>query len=95
MEHRKTRNDFHDNSSKNNILKKEYAENPAKQLIYKYKVNIGAEKDHYQWKVLLLNILQIKLILVAMKKYEFCSYISEDNEQYACDSHSNMFHLLR
>ena len=28
------------------------------------------------------------------EKYEFHSYISEDNEQYACDSHAYMFHLL-
>ena len=29
------------------------------------------------------------------EKYEFHSYISEDNEQYACDSHAYMFHLLK
>ena len=27
------------------------------------------------------------------EKYEFYSYISDDNEQYSCDSHANMFHL--
>ena len=28
------------------------------------------------------------------EKYEFHSYISDDNEKDACDSHSHMFHLL-
>ena len=51
----------------------------AKQLVQKYKVNIGVEIDNFQWKVLLLNISQIQFIMVAMKKYEFYSYISDDN----------------
>ena len=42
--------------------------NPAKQLVYKYKVNIGTEKRNYQWKALLLNIFQIQLIKVAIKQ---------------------------
>ena len=29
------------------------------------------------------------------KKYEFHSYISDNNEQDACDSHDHMFHLLK
>ena len=59
---------------------------PAKQQVYKYKVNIGVEIENYQWKVFLLNILQIQLILVAMlKKSKFNSYISDDNEQDARD----------
>ena len=28
------------------------------------------------------------------KTYGFHSYISGDNEQYACDSHAYMFHLF-
>ena len=28
-------------------------------------------------------------------KYEFCSYISDSNEQDACDSHAHIFHLLK
>ena len=28
------------------------------------------------------------------EKYEFHSYISDDKEQYACDSHAHMFHLM-
>ena len=27
------------------------------------------------------------------EKYEFHSYISDDNEQDACDSYAHMFHL--
>ena len=30
-----------------------------------------------------------------MKKSEFNSYISDDNEQDAYDSHDNMFHILK
>ena len=41
--------------------------NSAKQLVYKYKVNIGTETGNYQWKELLLNIFQIQLIQVEMK----------------------------
>ena len=29
-----------------------------------------------------------------MKKSEFHSYISDENERYACDPHAHMFHLL-
>ena len=29
------------------------------------------------------------------EKNEFYSFISDDNEQYACDSHDHMFHLLK
>ena len=29
------------------------------------------------------------------EKYEFHSYISDDNEQDACDSHAHMFHLFK
>ena len=29
------------------------------------------------------------------EKYEFCSYISGDNEKYACDSHAYMVHLFK
>ena len=39
----------------------------AKNLVYKYKVNIDVETGNYQWKEFLLNILQIGLILVATK----------------------------
>ena len=28
------------------------------------------------------------------EKSEFHSYISDNNEQYACDSHAHIFHLL-
>ena len=69
--------------------------NSAKQPLSKYKVNIGVEIYNYQWKILLLNISKIQLILVAIKKYEFHSYISDDNEQYACDPHANIFHPLK
>ena len=41
--------------------------NPAKEPVQKYKVNIGAEKENYQWKVFLFNISLIQLILVVMK----------------------------
>ena len=40
----------------------------AKQLVYKYRVNIGVEIDNYEWKVFELNIFQFQFILVAMKK---------------------------
>ena len=53
------------------------------------------EIDNYQWKVLMLNIFQIQLILVAMEKSEFHSYISDENEQDECDSYAHMFHLLK
>ena len=60
--------------------------NSAKRPVYKYRVNIGVEIDYYQWKVLMLNIFQLLLILVTMKNiYKFHSYISDDNEQDACD----------
>ena len=60
-------NCFHDNASKNNInLKFIMQKNSAKQPVDKYKVNLGVEIDNYQRKVLLLNIFQIKLILLAM-----------------------------
>ena len=42
--------------------------NPAKQPVLKLKINIGVEIYNYQWKVFLLNIFQIQLILVEMKK---------------------------
>ena len=42
--------------------------NLAKQPVYKYRVNFGAEIDNYQWKVLLLNIFLFQLILVAIRK---------------------------
>ena len=42
--------------------------NSARKLVYKSKVNIGVEIENYQWKVLLLNILQIILIQVAMNQ---------------------------
>ena len=29
------------------------------------------------------------------EKSEFHSYISDENEQYACGSHAHMFHLLK
>ena len=29
------------------------------------------------------------------ERYEFHSYISDDNEKYACDSHTHMVHLLK
>ena len=35
--------------------------------LWKYRVNIWVEIDNYQWKVLLLNILQAHLILVTTK----------------------------
>ena len=44
--------------------------NSAKQLLFRYKVNIGAEIIKYQWKILLLNILQIQLIQVLTIKTE-------------------------
>ena len=42
--------------------------NSVKQLVKKYEVKIGAEKDNYQLKELLLNIFQTQLIQVAIKK---------------------------
>ena len=66
----------------------------SKQRVYKYRVHIGVEIDNYQWKVLMLNIFQFQLIQVSMRKTEFHSYISDDNEQDACDSHAHMFHLF-
>ena len=70
MEFRKTINDcFHDNASNINIkLNNGCENNSAKQLVYKYKVNIGVEIENYQWKVLLLNIFQFQLIPVITKK---------------------------
>ena len=56
----------------------------GKQLVYKYKVNIGVETGNYQQKIFLLNVLQIQYIQVDIKKLEFHSYISYDNEQGAC-----------
>ena len=53
------------------------------------------EIDKYQWKVLLLNIIQFQLKLVKMEKSELHSYISDDNEQNACDSHAHMFHPFK
>ena len=44
-------------------------ENSAKQLVSKYNVQIGVEIGNYQWKALLLNILQIQLIQLIMKQY--------------------------
>ena len=67
----------------------------AKQLVYKYKVNIGVEIENYQQKIFVVNIFQIQLILVAMEKNEFHLYISDYNEQDVCDSHDHIFHLLR
>ena len=68
--------------------------NPAKRPVHKYRVNIGVEIENYQWKVLLLNIFQLLLKLETMKKiFEFHSYIIDDNEQDACDSHAHMVHL--
>ena len=69
--------------------------NLAKQAVYKYKVNIGSDIDNYEWKVLLLNILKIQLILVAMRKYELHSYLSDENEQDACDSHVHMVNIFK
>ena len=69
--------------------------NSAEQLVYKYKVNIGVEIDKYKCKLLMLNIYQIRIIKVAIKKTFFHSYISNDNEQDACESHDLIFHLLK
>ena len=69
--------------------------NSAKQLLYKFKVEIGVEIDDYQWKVLLLNSCQFKLIQVYMKKSEFYSYISDGNEQDVCDPHAHFFHIFK
>ena len=67
MECGKTRNDcFHANTSKNYL--KNYAENPSKQLVYKYRVSIEVKIDNSQWKLLLLNIFRFQLILVTTKK---------------------------
>ena len=52
-----------------------------KQLVYKFKVNIGVEIGNYQWKELLLIIFQTKLNQESSGKYEFHSYISDENEQ--------------
>ena len=43
----------------------------------------------------MLNILQFNLILVDMEKSEFHSYINDDNEQYARDSHAHMFSSIK
>ena len=67
----------------------------SKQPVWKYKVDVGVRIDNYQWKVLLMNVFQIQLILVAMKKSLFHSYIIDDNEQDACDSHAHMFHIFK
>ena len=40
----------------------------SKQPVWKYKVDVGVRIDNYQWKVLLMNVFQIQLILVVMKK---------------------------
>ena len=53
------------------------------------------EIENYELNVLMLYIFQIQLILVAMKKYKFHSYISDDNEQDACDSHAHMFPIFK
>ena len=53
------------------------------------------EINNYQWRVFLLNIFQIQLILVAIKKSEVYSYISDSNEKKVRDSHAHMFHLLK
>ena len=67
-----------------------------KQPVYKYIFNIRVEIDKYQWKVLLLNIFLFQLILVTKKgKSGFYSYISDENEQYKCDSRACIFHLLK
>ena len=42
----------------------------------------------------MLNIPQIKLIEVAISKTESNSYISDENEQYACDSHAHIINLF-
>ena len=39
----------------------------ANQPVKKYIVEIGVEIENYQWKVLLLNIFQVRLILVTTK----------------------------
>ena len=67
----------------------------AKNWYIKSRLNIGVEIDNYQLKVLLLDIFQHQLIQEEMKKSEFHSYISDDNEQDACDSHDHIFHLLK
>ena len=58
---------FHVNAPKTK-LKNMMQKNLAKKPVYKYRVNIGAEINNYQRKVLLLNILQVQLILVTTKK---------------------------
>ena len=52
MEYGKSRNNnFQLNSGNNDLkLKKDYAENWSKQMVYKYKVNIEVETGNYQWK---------------------------------------------
>ena len=29
------------------------------------------------------------------ENYEFCSYISDENEQDACDSHAHLFYIFK
>ena len=67
MEYGKTRNDcFRANASKKYIkFKNDYVEKPAKRPVYKYRVNIGVEIENYQWKILLLNIFQLLLSMMA------------------------------
>ena len=69
--------------------------NSAELLLYIYKVGIGVETGNYQWKELLLNIYQVQLIKVEIEIKEFNSYISDDNEQDAYDSHDHMSHPLK
>ena len=42
-----------------------------------------------------VKIPKIQCILVAIKKSEFNSYMSNENEKSACNSHAHMFHLSK
>ena len=62
-------NFFCGNASKNNIkLKKYYAEKFIKTTGIEIQGQHWGGKGNYQWKLLLLNIFQIHLIQVTIKK---------------------------
>ena len=96
MEFGKTRDDcFHDNASKNNInLKKVYAEKFRDTTVIEIQgQNCGGNRK-LSIEGIAIEYFPNSIDPGVNKKSEFHSYISDKNEQYACDSHAQTFHLV-
>ena len=95
MEFGKTRNDcFHCNASKNNMkLNKHYAKKISNSTSIEIQIQHWGGNRQSSMEVTAIEYFPSLFDPGNNEeKYEFHSYISDENEQYACDSHAHMFH---